>query len=138
MSERREVYHPVGFYVGLAATVALAVLVAAICGGGEWVRGALLGGGAVAADFYLLTFFAVAWLDGARRGGRGPVIAGIAALSAKALLPPVAVWALVRGNVVSPYAVALGALVVATAAPALLSLYYLRGTYRLPDKLWKS
>ena len=137
MSERREVYHPVGFYVGLAATVALAVLVAAICGGGEWVRGALIGGGAVAADFYLLTFFAVAWLDGAHRGGRGPVIAGIAALSAKTLLPPAAVWALVRGNVASPYPVALGALAVATAAPALLSLYYLRGIYRLPDKLWK-
>jgi hypothetical protein len=138
MSGRREVYHPVGFYVGLAATVALAVLAAAICGGAGWVRGALLGGGAVAADFYALAFFAVAWLDGARRGGRGPVVAGIAALGVKTLLFPVAVWALVRGNVVSPYPVALGALVVATAAPALLSLYYVRGNYRSPDKSWKS
>jgi hypothetical protein len=138
MNESRDVRCPFSFYVGLAAAVAAAGISAALYGGGSWALGALLGAGAVGADFYFLTIFAVTWVKAARRGGRGLLALGVAALAGKTFLPPAIILALVRVNAVSAYPAAFGALVVATCAPALLAASFLRESGRKPNRLWKS
>ena len=138
MNEGREVHCPSLFFVGLASAVAAAVIGAALYGGGRWALGALLGAGAVAADFYFLTIFAVTWVKAARRGGRGLLALGIAALVGKTFLPPAVVLTLVWVNAVSAYPAAFGALAAATCAPALLAFAFLRESGRKPSRAWKS
>jgi|GEM_PF-1746303 len=138
MNKSRDAYCPALFYVGLAFAVVAAVASAALFGGGGWALGAFLGAGAVAADFYFLTVFAVVWVKTAQRGGRGLLALGTVALIGKTFLPPALILALVWFKAVDPYPAAFGAVVVATSAPAVLAAGFLRKRGRKPIRLWKS
>ncbi len=133
MSDGREISLPASYGLSLVGAVGAAAAVAALWGGGEWALGATLGAGAAAADFYFLALFAVAWFEAARRGGRGVLARGLLALLFKAALPPAIIIAILWARVVPALPAALGAVVVATAAPAFLVVYFLgKGSGRRP------
>jgi uncharacterized membrane-anchored protein len=126
MTETRLVRYPVVFLGGILAAVALVVAGAGIYGGVTWAVGAFAGGGAVAADFVLITTFAVVLARAAAHGKKRLLLKGILALAAKALLPFVLLAVLFWLAPSSVLAVALGALAVATFCPFLIALYFIR------------
>jgi hypothetical protein len=126
MTDKGLVSYPFGFVVGLLAAVATVVAGAGIIGGGTWAVGAFAGGGAVAADFILIATVAVLLARAAARRNRRLLLKGLLALTAKALLPLALIAALFRVTPLSPQAVALGAVAVATFGPILITLYFIR------------
>jgi hypothetical protein len=126
MTDKGAAYYPGGFSWGLGAAVAAAAAGAFLYGGARWAVSAFLAGGAVAADFAFLVIFSAAWLEAAKRGGRGLLRKGITAIIAKVAIPAAALSFLIWFDVVEVYPAALGALAVATASPVLLLLYFLK------------
>jgi hypothetical protein len=126
MTEIRPARYPLAFWGGALAAVAVAVAGAGIYGGGTWAVGAFAGGGAVAADFVLITVFAVILARAAAGHKKRLWLKGILALAAKAIWPCAVLAALWWITPLSARAVAFGAVAVATLCPGVLAWYLYR------------
>jgi hypothetical protein len=126
MKTETPVKYPTILIFGLPAAVAVVAAAGAVYGGASGAAAASAGGAAVAADILLLAVVGVALARAAERGRRRWLWAGIAALAAKTLVAPGVVAALLLWTPLPAYAVAAGALIVATSTLPLITWYFLR------------